>query len=156
MYGVDDVRWKKTLSLVAMAFGIIAGTALILLAIMDTARSHEEHRWLLLACFLGIVGSAVGTTVVYWDQVWKPSVFHNLRFYATMSAVAVLTDFGLGVAFYYFMSVGYWRIAGILEWVMAFVGAFYIWAFVGFVSVPEDGIDDSEREALLRSEEEGT
>lgn len=36
---------------------------------------------------------------------------------------------------------GHQRIAGILEWVVSFMGAFYIWAFVGLVRYvgPPDG-----------------
>jgi hypothetical protein len=53
---------------------------------------------------------------------------------------------------YSFMQAEYWRVSGILEWIMAFTGAVYLWAFIGFVSVPEEGIDQAEREALLRRE----
>ncbi|KAF2807822.1 uncharacterized protein BDZ99DRAFT_464732 [Mytilinidion resinicola] len=79
VYGIADVRWKKALSIFAMVCGIIAGLGLVLLGIMDTARYRIAHQYLLLACLLGIAGSAVSTTVVYWDQVWKPSPFRNLR-----------------------------------------------------------------------------
>lgn len=48
------------------------------------------------------------------------------------------------------MQLHFWRVSGILEWIMAFTGAFYLWAFVGFVRVPEEGIDEAERRALLR------
>ena len=37
---------------------------------------------------------------------------------------------------------------------MAFTGSLYLWAFIGFVSVPEEGIDEEERRALLRREDE--
>jgi hypothetical protein len=43
----------------------------------------------------------------------------------------------------------HWLAAGILEWIMAFTGSFYLWAFIGFVTVPEEGIDEAERRALL-------
>lgn len=66
------------------------------------------------------------------------------------SAVTVLLDMCLGIAMYGFMNAEYYRVAGVLEWMMAFTGAFYLWAFIGFVSVPEDGIDADERRALLR------
>jgi hypothetical protein len=79
MYGIDDAQWKKTLSLLAVLSGVVAGLGLILLAIMDTFRFHEEHAILLLVCFLGLATSALLTTVVYWDQMWKPSPFRRLR-----------------------------------------------------------------------------
>lgn len=37
---------------------------------------------------------------------------------------------------------------------MAFTGSIYLWSFIGLVSVPEHGIDEAEREALLRRERE--
>lgn len=66
--------------------------------------------------------------------------------------MTVFADFCLGVRMYGFMYAEYWRVAGILEWIMAFTGAFYLWAFVGFVSVPKKGIDEGERQALLGNE----
>lgn len=58
-------------------------------------------------------------------------------------------DAGLGVAFYTLMQLDFWRVSGVLEWTMAFTGAFYLWTFVWFLSVPEDGLDEGERQALL-------
>jgi hypothetical protein len=50
---------------------------------------------------------------------------------------------------YSFMQAEYYRVAGFLEWTMAYTGALYLWAFIGFLSVPGEGIDPEEREALL-------
>ena len=47
------------------------------------------------------------------------------------------------------MVTGHWRTAGIIEWTLSYCGAIYIWAFVGFVAVPEEGIDQRERAPLL-------
>jgi hypothetical protein len=80
MYGLhNDVKWKKTLSVVAAISGIVAGAGLTLLTILDTFRFHEEHAVLLLVCFIGLVLSMVATTVVYWDQCFWPSPFRALR-----------------------------------------------------------------------------
>ncbi|KAF2108316.1 Frag1/DRAM/Sfk1 [Lophiotrema nucula] len=150
MYGIDDVKWKKTLSAVAMIAGVIAGLGLLLLAIMDTYRFHEEHAVLLLVCFVGLASSMVLTSVVYFDQVWRASPFRRLRLYCTVSLVTVALDVCLGATFYGVMQTEYWRVSGILEWIMAFTGSVYLWAFIGFVSVPEEGVDEAERRALLR------
>ncbi|CAI6335020.1 unnamed protein product [Periconia digitata] len=152
MYGMKDAIWKQWVSVVAMASGVVAGLGLILLTILDTFRFHEEHAVLLLVTFLGLVSTMVLTTVVYWDQTWKPSPFRSLRACCITSVVIVLVDFVLGVAFYTLMQLSFWRTSGILEWFMAFTGAFYLWSFVGFVRVPEEGIDASEREALLQTD----
>ena len=73
----------------------------------------------------------------------------TLRNSCIVSAVTVLLDFALGVGMYSFMQANYYRVAGFLEWTMAYTGALYLWAFIGFVSVPEEGIDSEERRALL-------
>ena len=51
MYGINDFWYKKWSSVLAMVSGVVAGLGLILLAIMDTFRFHEEHHVLLLVCF---------------------------------------------------------------------------------------------------------
>lgn len=64
----------------------------------------------------------------------------------------MLVDVCLGVAFYILMQEEFWKTSGILEWTMAFTGSMYIWSFIGFVSVPQEGIDEAERRALLEGE----
>ncbi|KAF2147233.1 uncharacterized protein K452DRAFT_282223 [Aplosporella prunicola CBS 121167] len=150
MYGIDDVWYKHWTSFVAMLSGVVAGAGLILLGVMDTFRFHEEHRILLLVCFSGLALSALCTTLVYFDQTKKPSRFRLLRLYCSASATIVLTEVGLGTCFTGLMYSGYWRIAGIFEWTMAFVGSLYMLAFVGFVAVPPEGIDARERDPLLQ------
>lgn len=55
----------------------------------------------------------------------------------------------LSVVFIHHMRTSRWRIAGILEWTLSYGGAVYIWTFVGFVAVPEEGTDQRERVPLL-------
>jgi hypothetical protein len=54
---------------------------------------------------------------------------------------------------YSFMQTGWYRVSGVLEWIMAFTGVIYLWAFIGFVSVPEHGIDEEERRRLLERDD---
>lgn len=58
-----------------------------------------------------------------------------------------------------------WRVAGILEWIVSYLGAFWLLNFIGYVayvnprlcqtiltsrlSVPDEGIDIRERDPLL-------
>ena len=42
-------------------------------------------------------------------------------------------DFCIGVTFVTFLWMGYFKMAGFLEWTVTFVGAFYILTFIGFV-----------------------
>lgn len=79
-YGlIDDLRWKKATSAVALVSGVVAGTCLLLLSIFDTLEEHEKHRYLLVCTFGGLGVSALTTEVVWWDQTWKPARFLGLR-----------------------------------------------------------------------------
>ncbi|KAF2639979.1 hypothetical protein P280DRAFT_24384 [Massarina eburnea CBS 473.64] len=149
MYGIRDVAWKARTSVAAMLSGVVAGLGLTLVAVLDTFRFHRAHAVLLLVCLVGLALSMVLTTVVYWDQAWSPSPFRRLRCHCVAGTVIVFVDFALGLAFYTLMQLSFWRSSGILEWVMAFTGALYLFALAGIVSVPEEGIDGAERRALL-------
>ncbi|KAL1616569.1 hypothetical protein SLS54_008304 [Diplodia seriata] len=151
MYGIDDLWHRKCLSVVAMISGVVAGVGLIMLAIMDTFRYHQEHHILLLICFSGLALSALTTTIVYFDQTVRPSKFRELRFYCAFSAVIVFLEVVMGLIFTGFMYTGHWRLAGIFEWILAFLGCFYMLAFIGFVAVPvpRDEVDAQERRPLL-------
>ncbi|KAK7187440.1 Protein sfk1 [Paraphaeosphaeria sporulosa] len=150
MYGfTGDTAWKRTASVVAMCSAVVAGIGLTLLAVLDTFRFHSEHAALLLVCFVGLAGSMVLTTVVWWERAWEPSstASANGSSCAT-SAIIVFLDAGMGVAFYTLMQMEHWRVSGVLEWTMAFTGAVWLWGFVGFLKVPEGG-GAGERRALL-------
>ncbi|KAF2835015.1 hypothetical protein M501DRAFT_477228 [Patellaria atrata CBS 101060] len=153
MYGIDDARWKKTISLTSVMAGTIAGISLSLLSAMDTFRYHKKHRILLMICFGGLFVTCLCTAVVYFDQILTPSPFKRLRTYCMISTVLVLCQVGIGVSFIALLYEGYYRIAGCLEWTETFLGGFYVLTFIGFVAAPEEGINNREREALLQSQE---
>jgi hypothetical protein len=71
-----------------------------------------------------------------------------------VSCVTVLIEICFGIAFTITLWTSRWRLAGIFEWIIAFLGAFYILAFVGFVTVPQEGANhDREREPLLSEDQ---
>jgi len=72
-----------------------------------------------------------------------------LRFYCIVNAAVVSVEICLGAAFMVFLSNEWWRVAGILEWIVSFLGVPWLSTFVGFVAVPEEGIDIRERDPLL-------
>jgi len=61
----------------------------------------------------------------------------------------VVTIAVLSIAFMTLMGLRHWRTAGIVEWTLSYCGAIYIWCFIGFVAVPEAGIDQRESDPLL-------
>lgn len=62
-------------------------------------------------------------------------------------------EVGLGVAFTVLLWLGFYRTAGIVEWVMAFGLTFWFWAFWGFLLEGEEDREDvgmGEESPLLR------
>jgi hypothetical protein len=84
------------------------------------------------------------------------------------NAGIVLIEMCLGAAFLVFLGEGWWRVAGILEWIVSFLGAFWLYTFIGYVAyvkfvaprtlktltldcrTPKEEIEIREREPLLR------
>jgi len=91
----------------------------------------------------------MGTSWVYGDQMTKRSRFRMLRFYCIVSTGIVFAEVGLGAAFIVLLNKEWWRVAGILEWIVCFVGVFWLATFMGLIAVPEEGIDVRERDPLL-------
>jgi TM2 domain-containing membrane protein YozV len=50
------------------------------------------------------------------------------------NAGIVLIEMCLGAAFLVFLGKGWWRVAGILEWIVSFLGAFWLYTFIGYVA----------------------
>lgn len=50
-----------------------------------------------------------------------------------LSLAIVFCEVILSISFFVCLWTSHPRISGVLEWAVSFVGAFYIWAFVGFV-----------------------
>lgn len=150
MYAIHDTKTMRVLSIIALITGILTSTALFFLTIFDTSRYHNIHGPFLLLSFLGLAVSSICTSVVYLDQTLKASEFRRLRLYCATSCVFVLFEVCIGIVFTACIWKGSWKSAGILEWTVSFGGCFYIWAFIGFVSVPEEGaINERERQPLL-------
>lgn len=79
-YGlVDDAAWRKTLSVIAMFSGLVAGSCLLLLSVFDTLEEHAKHRWLLVGTFGGLAISSFTTEIVWWDETYKAARFPGLR-----------------------------------------------------------------------------
>ncbi|KAL4963377.1 Frag1/DRAM/Sfk1 family-domain-containing protein [Aspergillus stella-maris] len=170
----EDERNSKTLhiiSLVSICAAGLASLSLILLAVMDTFRYSIAHGILLRLCFAGLAVQALGTAVVYADDVGGFRVWSwcrwtsrrrgesepenenededrngngrnirrtskRVRIFETLSTLLLLVEIFLATAF---LSLSIsdevdtkYRIAAILEWVIAYLGTVYLWLFVGF------------------------
>ncbi|KAE8405264.1 Frag1/DRAM/Sfk1 family-domain-containing protein [Aspergillus pseudonomiae] len=125
----ETTRTLKLISLLAIFAAGVASIALILLAVMDTFRYKSAHHLFLQVCFAGLAIQSASTAIVYSNEV--------LGFVsASLSTALILTEVFLGVAFISLTvpeeSASY-RKAGILEWIIAFLGTIYLWLFCGFL-----------------------
>ncbi|KAI9374580.1 Frag1/DRAM/Sfk1 family-domain-containing protein [Aspergillus egyptiacus] len=150
----------KLISLVSIFFAGIASASLTMLSVMDTFRYTSAHHIFVRLCFAGLAVQSAGTAIVYADEVlsvvmnlahvdkWKHGTSGRrargavkgrrgvrVRFSATLSSALILIELFLGVAFLSLSVTGdknQLRAAGILEWIIAFLGTVYLWLFVGF------------------------
>lgn len=65
----DTATTLRLVSLVSIFASAIAGSALILLAVMDIVRYQRIHALLLRICFAGLVVQSTGTVIVYARDV---------------------------------------------------------------------------------------
>ncbi|PYH88093.1 hypothetical protein BO71DRAFT_366067 [Aspergillus ellipticus CBS 707.79] len=146
----DTLKTLKVISLFSIFASGMASTALILLGVMDTFRYKYAHHIFLRICFCGLALQSAGTAIVYsnevlsfvsylyhwgvWQHDWgKRSL--RVRVFASLSTALILIQLFLGVAFISLTipdDANDYRTAGILEWIIAFLGTFYLWLFCGF------------------------
>lgn len=126
--------WRKTASLIALVAGILASVCLVLLAIFDTFDSHVWHRHFLLGTFAGLALSSLATTSVWWDQTqWYGQPYTQLRLWCNINLLLVFCLSALGAVFVGFMFSKHYYIAGVLEWTLTYLGAFWMATFVAYV-----------------------
>ncbi|EXJ82131.1 hypothetical protein A1O1_08200 [Capronia coronata CBS 617.96] len=181
LYGlVEDAKWKKSTSVFAMLCGLWASLSLLLLTIYDTYHAADRHRILLLSCFAGLGITLITTGVVWFDQTWGPSRLEGLRkwlllplFLASVlrflkdtetdksrirciaSNVLVVVIVALATSFTVLLYNSWWKTARILEWVLTYMGAFWLLTFIGYLKDVNIGTDedDLERRPLLVSDD---
>ena len=152
---VKPQRYKKVFSILACLFQGISCPCQICLTVFDNKSYPRIHRMLFLGAFGGTALSAVCTIVVFRGEMWWEEQAEELKT-RRQSVVASTTIFGIefcmGIAFTILLYLKFYRISGILEWVMAFLFTFYFCAFAGFLVLPgeEAGEGNNEETPLLR------
>ena len=158
-HGESQPRYKKVFSILSVLFQGVACPCQIFLTVFDNHGYPSVHRLLLFLAFTGTALSAICTSIVFWSEMWtdpstsNPTKEDNLR---RRSVIASNVNFGieicLGVVFTVLLRLGFYRVSGIVEWVMAFLFTGYFWAFWGFLTLPgkEGGEGEGERTPLLR------
>ncbi|GLA23668.1 hypothetical protein ACMYSQ_011361 [Aspergillus niger] len=147
----ETTRTLKVISLLSILAAGTASTALILLGVMDTFRYKFAHHIFLRICFGCLAIQSAGTAIVYstevlsfvsylyhwgvWGNDWGRKRSTRVRIFASLSTILILIQLFLGVAFISLTipeDVNDYRTAGILEWIIAFLGTIYLWLFCGF------------------------
>ncbi|KAF7595169.1 hypothetical protein BBP40_007136 [Aspergillus hancockii] len=147
----DTTRTLQLISLISIFAAGVAGTALILLAVMDTFRYKAAHHIFLRLCFAGLAIQSALTAIVYSNEVigfvsyvYHMRIWHHdwgrkterVRVFASLSTALILVEVFLAVAFLSLIipeENPSYREAGILEWIIAFLGTVYLWLFCGFL-----------------------
>ena len=148
-------RYKKVFSVLACLFQGVSCPCQICLTVFDNKRYPRIHRMLLLGAFAGTALSAVCTTVVFCGEMWREEQAKEVKIRrqsVITSTIIFGIEFCMGIAFTILLYLRFYRISGILEWVMAFLFTFYFLAFTGFLILPaeEGGEDINEETPLLR------
>ncbi|GLA94265.1 hypothetical protein AtubIFM57143_001212 [Aspergillus tubingensis] len=147
----ETTRTLKVISLLSILAAGTASTALILLGVMDTFRYKFAHHIFLRICFGCLAIQSAGTAIVYstevlsfvsylyhwgvWGNDWGRKRSTRVRIFASLSTILILIQLFLGVAFISLTipeDANDYRTAGILEWIIAFLGTIYLWLFCGF------------------------
>jgi len=122
-------RLERTLDALSLVAGLVGAVCLVLLAVFDTRRHPSLHRLFLLLFMMGVVFSALFTTVEY-RRLGKTFTQHTVlgwsyRFKQGIVAVEVVLSVAFGVTMYRKLH----DTAAILEWLIAFAFTFYVLSF---------------------------
>lgn len=122
-------RLERTLDVLSVLAGLLGAVCLILLSILDTRRHPHLHRMFLLLFMLGVVFSALFTTIEY-RRLGKTFTQHpvlrwSYRFKIGIVVLEVLLSFAFGATMYGDKN----SVAAVLEWLIAFVFTFYVLSF---------------------------
>jgi len=120
---------EKVLSGLSMVFALVGTAGLILLSIFDTLRHKTLHDLFLL---LFIVGYVVSAIFICWEYQRLGAKYRQHRILRTsfwIKLAFILIEIVLAIAFGVCNFRKVWNVAGILEWIIAFVFTFYIFSF---------------------------
>jgi len=111
-------RLERTLDVLSVLAGLLGAVCLILLSILDTRRHPHLHRMFLLLFMLGVVFSALFTTIEY-RRLGKTFTQHpvlrwSYRFKIGIVVLEVLLSFAFGATMYGDKN----SVAAVLEWCM--------------------------------------
>ncbi|KAI5779493.1 Frag1/DRAM/Sfk1 family-domain-containing protein [Geopyxis carbonaria] len=122
-------RLERTLDWASIAAGFMGAVSLLLLSVFDTRRYPTLHRLFLFLFMLGIVLSALFTTLEY-RRLGNTFTDHPvLKISYRFKQAIVVVEVALSVAFGVTMFRKANNAAAIIEWLIAFLFTFYVLSF---------------------------
>lgn len=122
-------RKDRVLDLCALFLGLVGSASLILLSVFDTARHSKLHRLFLLLFMLGIVLSALFTTLEYRSLGKSFTTHPVLKYSYAGKAVLLVVEGGLSIGFAVCLGTHKPTAGAALEWVIAFIFTLYVLTF---------------------------
>ena len=146
--------YTRTFSILACIFAVASCPCQICIPIFDTYRKTQTHHVILPLALAGTALTALCTNITFWGEMWpapKQETRHEFlsRRCILASNSLFLIEVIIGIGFIAFLWTGYYRVAGILEWVMSLLFTGYFWAFAGFL-IPYEDSATAEETPLLR------
>ncbi|RPA83299.1 hypothetical protein BJ508DRAFT_413498 [Ascobolus immersus RN42] len=119
-------RWFDVLSILAVLMGSVG---LILLSVFDTRRHPSLHRLFLFLFMLGLILSAVFTTIEF-RKIGKTFAEQKVIRWSYLGKRYLLAlEFFLSIAFGVCLYKKKQNVGAVIEWVIAFIFTFYVLSF---------------------------
>lgn len=122
-------RLENWLDILSLGFGTMGAVSLILLSVFDTLHHSGLHRLFLFLFMLGVILSAIFTTIEYRRLGKTYAEQKVLRYSYNAKRFIFSIEFLLSIAFGVSMYKKKQNAAAILEWVIAFIFTFYVLSF---------------------------
>lgn len=148
--------WQKSFSIISIIAAIVGAAGLILLTIFDNVNHGSLHNAFLAVFILGYIVSAIFICAEYQRLGIHYREHRILRMSFWVKLAFILIEVVLAIAFGVTLNNGDHNrnTAGILEWVVALVYAFYVASFyLDFLPVQSrnsKGNNMTEEEAMMR------
>ncbi|KAI0123114.1 Frag1/DRAM/Sfk1 family-domain-containing protein [Xylariales sp. AK1849] len=121
---------EKILAGLTIVFALIGTIGLTFLSGFDTARYPRLHDIFLLLFIAGYLISAIFICWEYQRLGIKNRQHRVLRISFWIKLIFVIVELCLAIAFVVTNFKGYYNLAAIFEWVIAFVFSFYVFSFI--------------------------
>lgn len=154
-------NWQKVLSILSIIAAIAGAAGLILLTIFDNINHGTLHNIFLAVFIIGYIVSAIFICAEYQRLGIHYREHRILRISFWIKLAFIFVEVGLGIGFAVTLRTGDHsrNTAGILEWVIALVYAFYVASFyLDFLPARRrnsKGSTMTQEEAMMREHDAG-